>query len=264
MALRCGTGGGALRRFQTGSTSGALPEGLAGTYSTGSSLSSRVMLPIYLRDAGCPADGLHASAAAASLGDVSVCVDDYEDIDLSKPGTRAAPRLDENEGLVTEMRSRLVAGLKRFVAKRLAGLLSIEGLRILDFACDKASEHSGERLGLWRTLEEEVVGGWDTRSASRLLLWTARGYKRLPQWGHMLLGWPFRKFAGLLRRYLGRKMLVACEVAVEYYLSLMKSPQIQFLKNTDDSYSLLDEVEEETDVAFKFIISREIEAPDRF
>jgi hypothetical protein len=137
-------------------------------------------------------------------------------------------------------------------------------LRILDFACDKASEHYHEPLHLWQTLEKEVMGGWGTRVASRLLLWTARGYKRLPQWGHKLLGWPFRKVAGLLRRFLGRKMLVACEVAVEYYLSLMKSPQIQFLKNTDDSYSLLDEVEEETDVAFKFIISREIEAPDRF
>lgn len=102
------------------------------------------------------------------------------------------------------------------------------------------------------------MGGYDTKIASRMLLWAARSYKKLPGWGHKLFGWPFRKFAGQLRRYLGRKMLVACEVAVEYYLSLMSSPQIQFLKASDDCYTLIDEVDQESDVAFKFIISRGI------
>jgi hypothetical protein len=156
------------------------------------------------------------------------------------------------------MRTRLIAGLKRyFFAKRLAGLLSVDGLRILDYACDKAADASAHPLRIWAALEREVRGGWGTHAASRATLLAARAYRALPAWGQRAAAAPFRHFTGLLRRYLGRRMLVACEVAVEYYLSLLWSPQIQFLKGHADScWRLLGEVDAEGDEAHTFIIER--------
>jgi hypothetical protein len=168
--------------------------------------------------------------------------------------------------MLAEMRVRLLAGLKRhYVAKRLAGLLSVDGLRILQYACDVASDHAAQPLQLWASLEKEVSGSWTTRLASRLSLWTTRGYRAMHPFFQKTLSWPFKKFAGLLRRFLGQKMLVACEVAVEYYVSLLSSPQIQWLKGHGEScWRLIDEVEAENEAAHHFLIEREIEAPDRF
>ena len=168
--------------------------------------------------------------------------------------------------MLAEMRVRLLAGLKRhYVAKRLAGLLSVDGLRILQYACDVASDKATKPLQVWASLEKEVRGSWTTRLASRLSLWTTRGYSGMHPFFQKTLSWPFKKIAGLLRRFLGRKMLLACEVAVEYYVSLLSSPQIQWLKSHGEScWRLLDEVEAEIESSHHFLIEREIEAPDRF
>lgn len=45
--------------------------------------------------------------------------------------------------------------------------------------------------------------------------------------------------ADLLRGLLGRKLLAACEVSVEYYLAMLHSPQIQWMKATDEAWPLL-------------------------
>jgi hypothetical protein len=58
-------------------------------------------------------------------------------------------------------------------------------------------------------------------------------------------------FAGFLRRLLGQRMLVSCEVAVEYYLSMVHSPQIQWLQQADEAWPLQQEVEAEVDAAYK-------------
>lgn len=56
-----------------------------------------------------------------------------------------------------EMRGRLVSGLKRyFHGKRLQGLLSIQGLRILDYACDHAAEHVDRPFAIWQSLQKEI------------------------------------------------------------------------------------------------------------
>ncbi|GAB4813268.1 hypothetical protein N2152v2_000314 [Parachlorella kessleri] len=166
---------------------------------------------------------------------------------------------------LAEMRSRLLAGLKRyFHAKRMEGLLSVQGMRILDYACELAAEHADQPLGLWARMEQEVKGAWWTRLAARSLHWTLVRMLRLPRWAQRVLGWPMQKLGDLLRALLGRAMLVACEVAVEYYLGLLHSPQIQWMKSTDDAWPLQAEVDAEVDAAYKFIIDREIEAPDRF
>ncbi len=43
---------------------------------------------------------------------------------------------------------------------------------------------------------------------------------------------------GVIRGILGRKMLVACEVAVEYYLAMSWSPQVQWMRTADDAWPL--------------------------
>ena len=61
--------------------------------------------------------------------------------------------LEEEEELA-DGRSWLVSGLKRyFHAKRMEGLLSAQGLRILDSSCDMLLENPHEPLGLWELLQ---------------------------------------------------------------------------------------------------------------
>ena len=174
-----------------------------------------------------------------------------------------------DEASLMEMRIRLIAGLKRrFVAKRLSGLMSVQALRILQYACDCASEKDVAINGLtiWAVLEREVSGGWTTMITSRLSVMTTNGYRSLPKLLKKAFSWPYRKFAGLLRHHLGNHMLVACEVAVEYYLALIGSPQIIWLRSgsVPGYYQLLREIDKEAEAAHRFIIAREIEAPDRF
>ena len=39
--------------------------------------------------------------------------------------------------------------------------MCLQGLRILEYACDHAAEHTGQALAIWALLEKEVkVGGW--------------------------------------------------------------------------------------------------------
>ncbi|KAI3423997.1 hypothetical protein D9Q98_009830 [Chlorella vulgaris] len=168
-------------------------------------------------------------------------------------------------GVLREMRSRLIAGLKRYYhAKRLEGLLSVQGLRILEYACDYAAEHTVQPLSVWKLLEREVAGNQTTRIMARCLVLLARGWRSSPRWLQAVTSWPVKKVSGFLRRLLGQRMLVSCEVAVEYYLSMVHSPQIQWLQQADEAWPLQQEVEAEVDAAYKFIIDREIEAPDRF
>ncbi|PRW32594.1 Sodium hydrogen exchanger 7 [Chlorella sorokiniana] len=170
-----------------------------------------------------------------------------------------------SEGVLTEMRSRLIAGLKRyFHGKRMEGLLSVQGLRILEYACDHAAEHTNTPLGMWELLEKEVKGKIGTRVTARCLLLLARSWRSAPRWLQNATNWPVTRVTGFLRRMLGRAMLVSCEVAVEYYLALIHSPQIQWLQQTEHAWPLQVEVDAEVDAAYRFIIDREIEAPDRF
>lgn len=55
--------------------------------------------------------------------------------------------------VVVEARVRLVAGLKRyFHAKRGEGLLSAEGMQLLDHACDLAMDRADHPLNIWSTV----------------------------------------------------------------------------------------------------------------
>jgi len=178
------------------------------------------------------------------------------------------PSTPPTEEMLYEEKSRVVSGLKRhFTARRLAGLLSSRGLRVLQYSCDEILENTGSSLRLWPILEAEVRGGWAARGASRLSVATLSTYRSMPGGFRKLFSWPFKKISAILRRFLGRKMLVACEVAIELYLALTSTPQVAWLKQAQHATTwrcLLDDIEEDTSAAHHFIIQREIEAPDMF
>lgn len=52
-----------------------------------------------------------------------------------------------------EARLRLVAGLKKyFHAKQRDGLLSAEGMQLLDWACSMAMDDASRPLGIWQNI----------------------------------------------------------------------------------------------------------------
>ncbi|KAL4858875.1 Protein ACTIVITY OF BC1 COMPLEX KINASE 3 [Chlorella vulgaris] len=151
---------------------------------------------------------------------------------------------------LSESHMRLVAGLKRyFHAKRGEGLLSAQGLRILDYACDRAMDQAHAPLDIWSVAEREAVG----RHLVRILAWLFFRTKRLTGGVPRLIG-----------DMLSITMLVACEVAVEYWMALTWSPQAQWLRESDKAGQLQAEIAEESALTCGFIIAREIEAPERF
>lgn len=94
-------------------------------------------------------------------------------------------------------------------------------------------------LPLLLPLPQSPKGDLVTRCLARLLMWMARAFRASPAWLQWTVQWPVRKLTGIMRAALGRRMLVACEVAVEYYLSLLWSPQVSWLKEVDGAADLL-------------------------
>ena len=165
-----------------------------------------------------------------------------------------------------DLRCRVITGLARsFQAKRLQGLLSPtvsgelgwgaavqvgvlaahgdltasrlpprlrpQGLRILSYSCEMATEsaehHPGQPLRIWAHIEKEIRGGAFTRLVALTLAATLRRHRASPAWWQAAWRWPFILFSGLLRRHLGKVMLSACEAAVEFYIGLLASQQVQ-------------------------------------
>lgn len=171
--------------------------------------------------------------------------------------------------MTAEARMRLLSGLKRyFHSKRAEGLLSGQGVRILDFACDIAMDSADEPLSVWSSVQAEVAGGKRVKLLASALFQTAV----LGNWLRttnipglrQLLSWPRSLLSRWLNSQLSSVMLVGIEAAVEFWLALNWSPQAQWLRYSDPSGCLLEEVSAESKRVWHFIIEREIEAPDRF
>ncbi|PSC69954.1 Sodium hydrogen exchanger 7 [Micractinium conductrix] len=170
-----------------------------------------------------------------------------------------------SDEVLAEVRLRLVAGLKRyFHSKRGAGLLSSQGLRILDFACDRAMDCPHRPLDIWSVAEREAVGKYLVKALAWLFFRTKRLTGALPRW----LRWPLmpllRWFSGLIGGVLSSTMLVATECAVEAWLALAWSPQAQWLRESERAGPLQAEIAAESARVCRFIVDREIEAPERF
>ncbi len=57
--------------------------------------------------------------------------------------------------VLSEGRIRLVSGLKRyFHSKRGRGLISAEGVQLLDHACSAAVDDPKQRLNIWQNIEK--------------------------------------------------------------------------------------------------------------
>ena len=60
--------------------------------------------------------------------------------------------------VLSEGRIRLVSGLKRyFHEKRGRGLISAEGVQLLDHACSAAVDQSSQSLNIWSNMEKYAV-----------------------------------------------------------------------------------------------------------
>ncbi|KAA6425638.1 MAG: salt overly sensitive 1 [Trebouxia sp. A1-2] len=172
---------------------------------------------------------------------------------------------------VADMRVRLLAGLKRYLhGKRLNGLLSSEGLRVLDNACETAAEHAAEHpeepLDVWRLVERDCRGSWGVKLLARAVYQLHRLHQKLRRavGPHPRLLWPLSRCIALGSQQLSKRLLLACEVAMELMLSLTYAHQVQWLQRHRPSHQLLTEVHEQSQKAWAFIIAREVEAPQRF
>ncbi|KAL0054880.1 hypothetical protein WJX82_003714 [Trebouxia sp. C0006] len=172
---------------------------------------------------------------------------------------------------VADMRVRLLAGLKRYLhGKRLNGLLSSEGLRVLDNACETAAEHAAEHpeepLDVWRLVERDCRGSWGVKLLARAVYQLHRLHQKLRRavGPHPRLLWPLTRCIALGSQQLSKRLLLACEVAMELMLSLTYAHQVQWLQRHRPSHQLLTEVHEQSQKAWAFIIAREVEAPQRF
>lgn len=172
-----------------------------------------------------------------------------------------------DDATLTEHRLRLLSGIKRtLVARRMQGLLTVEGLRMLQYACDSSAHHADHPIQVWSVLERNVSGGWATWTVSKLAKASTGVYSYMPRFLKYMFAWPSTQWGNLLSGFLSRRMLEACEIAVEYYLALLNSPQVHWMRLHGDVYHhvLLEEVESESKAAHAFISDREKEVPDRF
>ncbi|KAL4437060.1 hypothetical protein ABPG75_004199 [Micractinium tetrahymenae] len=170
---------------------------------------------------------------------------------------------------MADLRLGLLARLQRTChARRMQGLLSAQGLRTLEYCFNRAAERADQPLTVWSSfLAKEVQGGPGIRMLARTLVATARGYAALPRLAQRALSWPFRKLSGMLRGLLGRRLLISCEAAVEYWLALeggLQLPLAEAASHPGLAEELRSEVEAEVAAVQRFVADREVEAPDTF
>ncbi|KAK9789036.1 hypothetical protein WJX73_003859 [Symbiochloris irregularis] len=157
---------------------------------------------------------------------------------------------------LAEARVRLVVGFKRyFHGKRIEGLLSSRGLRILDNACDAELEHPERPLSLWTIIDKDASGRvvvhylahgvFLLRRANMKLRQRNKGGWKWWEWIKRHLALPFQLLIRLVHWQLSKLMLLGLEVAMEYMLALLHSPQVQLLRHHDALRPLQEEVRQD-------------------
>ncbi len=177
---------------------------------------------------------------------------------------------------LAQTRARLVCGIKRYVfAKQKDGLLSPSGARALGLACDTALDAADTELDIWALVAPSGFSRWGVYFAAWSYNAPRRLARRLPagaaQTAVLRVVGTATAWA---RGYLGTAMLWSCEVAIAYFMALTYSSQAQWLRQTASAAAasgnstaalrLLFEVERERDLASRFVMDREIEAPALF
>eukprot|EP00878_Enallax_costatus_P024415 GHUV01026053.1.p1 GENE.GHUV01026053.1~~GHUV01026053.1.p1 ORF type:complete len:446 (+),score=124.99 GHUV01026053.1:140-1339(+) len=172
-----------------------------------------------------------------------------------------------NEEELADARHWLVSGLKRyFHSKRMEGLLSARGLRILDGSCEIALEDPRKPLALWRHIGKDVGNNILVRVITYALFLVRQAAIWLVSLGQFgsWMAWPLRLVASVLQRPLNNVLLASVEVAMEYLMGLTTSPYVEWLQEGEVWDALLSEIQCESAQVAKFLIDREIEAPERY
>ncbi|KAI8463489.1 MAG: Sodium/hydrogen exchanger family-domain-containing protein [Monoraphidium minutum] len=152
------------------------------------------------------------------------------------------------------------------------GLLSTQGLRLLDYACDACMAYPERSVDLWSHVEREVVSHGATPYLAQLhfrLRQVQAAAIRGGRKGNLALSvvqaplsWVSRK----MRNRLSSAAMAALEVALELWLALTASPQARWINycTTHASALLQEELRHQSAVVWHFIVDREVEAPDEF
>ena len=214
----------------------------------------------------------------------SVVFDDefFITIDLPKEDKEKEPHREGHPGLsravtlsdvqdparLREMRSRIISGIQdTFIRRRMQGTMSRYAFQIVSGACEEEVDDAGEDsvIMIWSRLLKSIRPDMFTSLVSKLSTKCVNSYLRYPKFWRRVLHYPHNMFVKVLMRYLSSKMLIGCEVALEYASALDSASQIQWLESQGRSYiQILSEIQAESEKARSFILNRELEAPDTF
>ena len=102
------------------------------------------------------------------------------------------------------------------------------------------------RLLCWAP--RDCKGSWAVRLLARAVYQLRRLHQRLRRaiGPHPLLLWPLTRCVALGSKHLSKRLLLACEVAMELMLSLTYAHQVQWLQRHRPSHLLLTEVHEQS------------------
>ena len=220
---------------------------------------------------GSPGKSAAGSTVTDSFGrlgsqnilDVIGLHDSEDDKDLVEYDTVNHSENQLDQVLLQEIRARLVGGLlQQFQLRREQGTLSIQAFHLLEGVCNEELQTNYAKISLWDKLSHKI--GPDVLT-SQISYTSSKAYKSMPIWLRRVCKVPFAIIGKLARYVLGKKMLIACEVAIEYNLAWVSNAYVQWLKLHGDCFiQLLNEVDGELECTYKFISNREIEAPDTF
>lgn len=163
----------------------------------------------------------------------------------------------------------MAAGMKHyFFEKRKVGLLSSQGLRVLNWECDIAIDEAATSLNIFESIQKDLLGSTLLTVCSRIS-YTLRAWMVKLRRAHkiaQILVLPIVKFIShFLTIYLSSRMLLALEVCIEYWLALGTfRSQAPWLVHADLVTLFTEEIKAEARKVWRFIIDREIEAPERF
>lgn len=239
-------------------------------------------------DAGAGADAGGQAAAAAQPAALALArtspfvrlpeVAEEEEAAVAAFGTDGEPGTERDEGEgpdepssqveLVDQRERVMASVQRRLHdRRTQAGLSARAMRVLTYACEQCLEpHRLTRpLHAWRRLERDVADSRLGRVEARLLRAVNDLMVRTPRALQVTLLSPLLLLRRKLRSLLGARALLACEVSMEYYLALREVPRLEWAHAGD---GMLPEIQAEVHAemlrSYRFVLDREIEAPETF
>lgn len=176
---------------------------------------------------------------------------------------------DYEAQVLAEARFRMLAGLKKyFHDRRTQGFLSGQALRLLHWACDIAMENSAVKLEIWENITSEINNKWSLKLQSRIRYYLRNSTILIRNW-NMYIRAPLliviNSLSKIMSWSLSKELHMSVEVAIEYWLALLVyRSHSTWLVEPGRAGDLVDELKKQAELVWKFIIDREIEAPERF